>query len=121
MTLPIEQHLPAIQAALQEHSNLVLVAEPGAGKTTRVPRLLAELKPDREVWVLQPRRLAARLAAQRVAQEWGTPVGEAVGYRVRGDDVTTQRTRLVYMTEGLLLRSFAARHHAATGGRGGLR
>ncbi|HXC17318.1 MAG TPA: hypothetical protein VNV60_07760, partial [Holophagaceae bacterium] len=85
MTLPIEAILPQITEALRRGPNLVLTAEPGAGKTTRVPRALLEagLLGKGECWILEPRRLAARLAATRVATELGEPLGGTVGYAVR--------------------------------------
>lgn len=106
MTLPIEAVLPAITAALRSGPNLVLTAEPGAGKTTRVPRALLEagLLGDGECWILEPRRLAARLAATRVATEMGTLLGSTVGYAVRFESKVSKATRLRFVTEGLLLR-----------------
>ncbi|HEX5708409.1 MAG TPA: ATP-dependent helicase HrpB, partial [Pyrinomonadaceae bacterium] len=81
-------------------------APPGAGKTTRVPgRLLDEgIADGREVWVLEPRRMAARLAARRVAEERGESVGETVGYQVRFEEVGGPRTRLRFLTEGVFTR-----------------
>jgi ATP-dependent helicase HrpB len=89
---------------------VVLTAPPGAGKTTRVPPALIERagRAGGEVWVLEPRRLAVRLSARRVAEELGEPVGERVGYHVRFEDVASPRTRLRFVTEGVLLRRFAA-------------
>ena len=103
--LPIDSHLPAVCAALTE-GNLVLVAEPGAGKTTRVPPALVEagVAGGRRVVVLEPRRLAARAAARRVAQEMGAQVGGAVGYEVRFDRQVGPDTRVLFVTEGLLAR-----------------
>src|ERR1035438_8767313 len=71
--LPIDPFLPDIQRALENHSSLVLTAEPGAGKTTRVPTSLlnAPLLGQKQIWVLQPRRIAAKMAAHRVAEELG--------------------------------------------------
>jgi ATP-dependent helicase HrpB len=103
--LPIAAHLPRLRQALAEHPNLVLMAEPGAGKTTVVPRLLLERHPHEKVWVLQPRRLAARLAARYTAAQMGEAVGETVGYQVRFESKVGPHTRLVFMTEGLFLRS----------------
>lgn len=104
--LPIEAQLPAIAAALRRGPNLVLTAEPGAGKTTRVPRALLEagLLGEGECWILEPRRLAARLAATRVAAEMGMPLGATVGYAVRFESKVSKATRLRFVTEGLLLR-----------------
>jgi ATP-dependent helicase HrpB len=102
LALPIDAHLPALVAALRAAPNAVVVAEPGAGKTTRVPPAL--LDEAGEVWVLEPRRLAARLAARRVAEELGEKLGETVGYQVRFEDVSGPRTRLRFLTEGVLTR-----------------
>ena len=100
MKLPIDALLPRI---LETPENLVIEAPPGAGKTTRVPP--AFLGRDRgDVLVLEPRRLAARLAARRVASELGERVGETVGYQVRFEDVSSSRTRLRFVTEGVLTR-----------------
>lgn len=104
--LPIDPLLPDLVAALRSRRRLVLVAEPGAGKTTRVPRALlnAGLLEEGECWVLEPRRLAARLAARRVAAELGEEVGGRAGYMVRFEQRSSPRTRIRFVTEGLLLR-----------------
>jgi len=103
--LPIDPLLPAIVASLRTHPTLVIEAPPGAGKTTRVPRALLDsgLAPG-EIIVLEPRRLAARLAARRVAEELGESVGGTVGYQVRFEDVSSARTRIRFVTEGVLGR-----------------
>lgn len=101
--LPIDPLVPEIVAHLRSSNNLVLEAPAGAGKTTRVPPALLELF-DREVLVLEPRRLAARLAARFVAAARGEPVGETVGYQVRFEEVASARTRLRFLTEGVLTR-----------------
>jgi ATP-dependent helicase HrpB len=104
MKLPIDALLPAI---VEASGNLVIEAPPGAGKTTRVPPALlnnACARERREILVLEPRRLAARLAARRVASELGERVGETVGYQVRFEDVSGPRTRLRFLTEGVLTR-----------------
>lgn len=101
--LPVDSILPAIASALKGHSSLVLEAAPGAGKTTRVPpALLGQVAGD--VLVLEPRRLAARLAARRAAMEAGEALGETVGYQVRFEEVAGPRTRLRFVTEGVLTR-----------------
>ena len=103
--LPIDDVLPDIVAALRDGRSLVVEAPPGAGKTTRVPRALLEAGVvDGEIWILEPRRLPARLAAERVARELGERVGETVGYTVRFEDASSPRTRLRFVTEGLLTR-----------------
>ena len=101
--LPIEPLVPEIAESLRVSPNLVLEAPPGAGKTTRVPPALLEVIPG-EIWVLEPRRLAARLAARRVASELGERLGESVGYQVRFEEVAGPRTRLRFLTEGVLTR-----------------
>ena len=103
MRLPVDSLIPEILDHLRSANNLVLEAPPGAGKTTRVPPALAELF-DGEVLVLEPRRLAARLAARFVAAELGESVGGTVGYQVRFEDITGPRTRLRFLTEGVLTR-----------------
>ena len=98
--LPIDALLPAI---VEASGHLVIEAPPGAGKTTRVPPALLA-RTSGEILVLEPRRLAARLAARRVASELGERVGETVGYQVRFEDVSGPRTRLRFLTEGVLTR-----------------
>ncbi len=104
--LPIDSLLPGIVDALRRHGAAVVEAPPGAGKTTRVPRVILEasVAGNGEVLVLEPRRLAARLAARRVAEEIGDRVGGIVGYQVRFEDVTGPRTRLRFVTGGLFAR-----------------
>ncbi|HZN40052.1 MAG TPA: ATP-dependent helicase HrpB [Planctomycetota bacterium] len=104
--LPIDDVLPAVQQALTASTSLLLMAPPGSGKTTRVPPALLPLLGERggEVVVLEPRRLAARAAASRVAYELGTEVGALVGYQVRGDARTSRQTRIRFVTEGVLVR-----------------
>ncbi|MEA2625188.1 MAG: ATP-dependent helicase HrpB [Candidatus Binatota bacterium] len=107
--LPIEAVLGEVLAALRDSSRLVLGAPPGAGKTTRVPAALldAGLAGPGEVWVLEPRRIAARAAAEYVAAERGGGVGDEVGYRVRLEERGGTGTRLWFMTEGILTRRLA--------------
>lgn len=105
--LPIDAHLPEIVRALATTPNLVIEAPPGAGKTTRVPPALLEAGFS-EVLVLEPRRMAARLAARRVAEEMGEPVGETAGYHVRFEQQAGPRTRLRFLTEGVLTRRLLA-------------
>ncbi|MCE1228635.1 MAG: DEAD/DEAH box helicase, partial [Firmicutes bacterium] len=106
MSLPIDAQLPALVEALRAGRNVVLTAEPGAGKTTRTPRALldAGLLARGECWVLEPRRLAARMAAARVAEELNEPLGQRVGYAVRFEQKVSKATRIRFVTEGLLLR-----------------
>ncbi|GLH67962.1 ATP-dependent helicase HrpB [Geothrix edaphica] len=106
LSLPIDPLLPQLVESLRGNPNLVLQADPGAGKTTRVPPALldAGLLGDGECWILEPRRLAARLAATRVADELGEALGQRAGYAVRFEQKVSKATRLRFVTEGLLLR-----------------
>lgn len=106
IALPIDAHLDAVRDAVRSHAGVVIVAEPGAGKTTRVPPALLDLV-EGEIVVLEPRRIAARLAARFVAEELGEKVGERVGYQVRFDERVSKRTRIRFVTEGILLRRLA--------------
>jgi ATP-dependent helicase HrpB len=107
VTLPIDRHLDDILQKLDRAANLVLVAEPGAGKTTRLPpALLNRFK--NQILVLEPRRVAAIAAADRVAEENGFRLGDEVGYQVRFEAKTSAKTRLIYMTEALLARKLLA-------------
>ncbi len=106
VALPIDPILPELVEKLRSSPSLVLEAEPGAGKTTRVPWAMLEagLSGKGDILVLEPRRLATRLAAKFVAEERGEKPGETVGYQVRFEDVSGPKTRLRYLTEGVLTR-----------------
>jgi ATP-dependent helicase HrpB len=101
--LPVDAILPEVLSVLQHTTNLVIEAPPGTGKTTRVPPAVLSLVSG-EVIVLEPRRIAARLAARRVAWERGEEVGGTVGYQVRFEERIGPRTRLRFVTEGILTR-----------------
>ncbi len=101
--LPIDSALDAIVSTLARVGALVVEAPPGAGKTTRVPQALLPAM-DGEIIVLEPRRLAARMAADRVAFEMGESAGQTVGYKVRHLERTGPKTRLTFVTEGILTR-----------------
>ena len=105
-SLPVDEALPRLKAALAAHPSAVLVAPPGAGKTTRVPLALLEAPwlQGRRIVMQEPRRLAARAAARRMASTLGEAVGETVGYRVRFDTKVGPRTRIEVVTDGLFLR-----------------
>ncbi|HEY7591566.1 MAG TPA: ATP-dependent helicase HrpB [Actinophytocola sp.] len=105
--LPVRAVLGDVTGALDRHGAVVLVAPPGTGKTTVVPLALLESVGGRIV-VAEPRRLAARAAAARMAAILGEPVGETVGYAVRGDRRTSARTRIEVVTTGLLVRRLQA-------------
>lgn len=109
MTLPIHAVLPDLLAALRASRNAVLVAPPGAGKTTAVaPALLAEPWCSGEVLLLSPRRLAARAAAERMAAEAGEPVGRTFGYATRMDSKRSAATRVTVVTEGIFVARIQA-------------
>jgi ATP-dependent helicase HrpB len=101
--LPVRAVLDDVTAALAQHGTAVLVAPPGTGKTTLVPLAMAAATPGRIV-VAEPRRLATRAAAARMAELLGEPVGATVGYSVRGDRRTSKATRIEVVTSGLLVR-----------------
>lgn len=108
-SLPIDEVLPALLAALATRAVAVLEAPPGAGKTTRVPLALytAPWVQGGRVLMLEPRRLAARAAAHYMARTLGERVGETVGYRVRGETRVSAATRVEVVTEGVLTRLLA--------------
>ncbi|MEM9645809.1 MAG: DEAD/DEAH box helicase, partial [Planctomycetota bacterium] len=105
-TLPIDEVLPQIVEAVDRAQPIVLKAPPGAGKTTGVPPAVMDSNrlPSGQVLLIQPRRLAARSAAARIASLMGCVVGERVGHHVRFDRKVGPRTELIVMTTGILLR-----------------
>jgi ATP-dependent helicase HrpB len=110
MDFPVDAIVPALGDVLSRGTAALLVAEPGAGKTTRVPLLLRDqpwLK-GRKIVMLEPRRLSARAAARRMAETLGEEVGQTVGYAVRLDRKVSPRTRIEVVTEGILTRRLQA-------------
>ena len=105
-TLPIWEIHSRLLETLRSGNRLILSAPTGSGKTTQVPQMLlqADLLDQGQVVILQPRRLAARLLATRVAQELGVQLGQEVGYQIRFENVTSRQTRIRFVTEGVLLR-----------------
>ncbi len=103
--LPIDPVLPHLVDALRDRGAVVLVAPPGAGKTTRVPPALldAGLAGDGQIVMLEPRRVAARAAARRIALERGVALGDEVGFRIRFERKQSARTRILVVTEGILV------------------
>ena len=108
--LPIHDVLPEIQNTLKLHNRVVLQAPPGAGKTTAVPIALLDQPwlQGKQIIILEPRRLAARNAASRMAFLLNEKVGETVGYQIRQDKCYSQKTRILVLTEGILTRKLQA-------------
>src|SRR6266478_2396548 len=104
--LPIFELEHSIVGNLRSHSRLIIQAPTGSGKSTQVPQILLDhgLLGDGEVVILQPRRLATRLLAARVASERKSRLGDEVGYQIRFENITSPRTRIRFVTEGILLR-----------------
>jgi len=109
-TLPINAVLPEIKNTLNKHTRLVLQAPPGAGKTTAVPIALLDQEwlGDKQIILLEPRRLAARNAAARMAFLLNEKVGESVGYQIRQDNCFSDKTKILVVTEGILTRKLQA-------------
>jgi ATP-dependent helicase HrpB len=105
--LPIDPHVPVIEQAVRAARAVVIEASPGSGKTTRIPPALLDVV-EGAVWVLEPRRVAARAAASRVAEERGWRVGDEVGWLMRLDRRLGPATRLIFATEAVLTRRIAA-------------
>ncbi|XP_010569458.1 PREDICTED: putative pre-mRNA-splicing factor ATP-dependent RNA helicase DHX16 [Haliaeetus leucocephalus] len=108
-SLPIFPYRDELVAAIAQHQILVIEGETGSGKTTQIPQYLHEQGYTRQglkIGITQPRRVAAMSVAARVAVEMGTKLGNEVGYSIRFEDCTSERTVLKYMTDGMLLREF---------------
>ncbi len=105
-TLPIAGLIPQILSSLRAGSNLIITSATGSGKTTQVPQAILDdaTLGVRKIIVLEPRRVACRAAARRICEERGIALGSEVGYITRFDSCTSEKTRLVFMTDGLLLR-----------------
>ncbi len=108
--LPINKVLPEIQETLNTHNRVVLQASPGAGKTTAVPIALLDQPwlQDKQIIMLEPRRLAARNAAARMAFLLGEKVGQRIGYQIRQDSCFSDNTKILVVTEGILTRKLQA-------------
>ncbi|MDP6932554.1 MAG: ATP-dependent helicase HrpB [Myxococcota bacterium] len=104
MPLPVDRIVPALEQALSDHDCLLVCAPPGSGKTTRVPPAVRAWLGGPKVILLQPRRIAARASARRIAHEQNCAVGAEVGFRVRFENRTSAATRIEVLTEGLLTR-----------------
>ncbi|KAK3112154.1 hypothetical protein LTR53_011857 [Teratosphaeriaceae sp. CCFEE 6253] len=108
-TLPVYQYRDTFLQAVADYQILIVIGETGSGKTTQLPQYLYEAgycKDGKKVGCTQPRRVAAMSVAARVAEEIGVKVGNEVGYAIRFEDATSEKTALKYMTDGMLLREF---------------
>lgn len=108
--LPINQVIPSIKEKLNSHQSVVLQAPPGAGKTTALPLALLEehwLK-NRQIIMLEPRRLAVRSSAYRMAELLGEKVGQTIGYQIKMESIQSQATKILIVTEGILTRKLQA-------------
>lgn len=108
-SLPIFAYREGLLEAIDQFQTLIIVGETGSGKTTQLPQYLMEAgytKNGKKIGCTQPRRVAAMSVAARVAEEYGTKLGQEVGYSIRFEDCTSDRTVIKYMTDGMLLREF---------------
>jgi len=103
--LPIDSHIPEIIDAVKKYSTIIIKASPGSGKTTRLPWLLSE-ELNQKVAVLEPRRLAAKLAAQRIADENHITLGKEIGYHFRFEKNFSIESKVIFYTEGTFLKKF---------------
>ncbi|VVD05982.1 unnamed protein product [Leptidea sinapis] len=105
-SLPVYLVRARILDEIRKHPTMILIGETGSGKTTQIPQLIHEqrIEGGAAIAVTQPRRVAAITLAQRVAAEMNTDIGSIVGYSVRFEDVTSHRTKVIYLTDGMLLR-----------------
>ncbi len=110
LSLPIDSYLDNIADIWQRHSTVIVKASPGSGKTTRLPWRLAQIS-EKKVLVLEPRRLAAKLAATRIAYEEGLELGKEIGYHFRFEKNLTPDSKLVFYTEGTFLRLLLQNAH----------
>jgi ATP-dependent helicase HrpB len=110
LALPIYEIADSVVAALKRYQRLVVQAPTGSGISTQIPQILgkAGFAANGQILILQPRRLAARLLASRVAEEMGVRLGEEVGYQIRFEDRTSRKTRINFVTEGILMRKLIA-------------
>lgn len=104
--LPIDSIKEKIVSSFENYKNIILKASPGSGKTTRVPLYLLE-KTNKKIFILEPRRLAAKWAALQVARELGEPPGKSVGYIFRYEKLVSEQTRIIFLTEGTFLKILA--------------
>eukprot|EP00331_Platyophrya_macrostoma_P000488 CAMPEP_0176405924 /NCGR_PEP_ID=MMETSP0127-20121128/601_1 /TAXON_ID=938130 /ORGANISM="Platyophrya macrostoma, Strain WH" /LENGTH=690 /DNA_ID=CAMNT_0017785023 /DNA_START=20 /DNA_END=2092 /DNA_ORIENTATION=- len=102
--LPVYEAKENIQRLVRRYQTVLLVGETGSGKTTQVPQFVLEMNPEHAIACTQPRRVAAMSVSERVAEELDVTLGDEVGYTIRFDDVSSSKTRVKYLTDGMLLR-----------------
>lgn len=102
--LPVYDAKDNIQRLIRRYQSVLLVGETGSGKTTQVPQFVLEMNPEHAIACTQPRRVAAMSVSERVAEELDVELGNEVGYTIRFDDVSSAKTRIKYLTDGMLLR-----------------
>ncbi|CUG28552.1 pre-mRNA splicing factor ATP-dependent RNA helicase, putative [Bodo saltans] len=102
--LPITEAKDQIQRLVRRYQTVLLVGETGSGKTTQVPQFVLEMNPEGAIACTQPRRVPAMSVSERVAEEMDVTLGDEVGYTIRFDDVSSDKTRIKYLTDGMLLR-----------------
>jgi ATP-dependent helicase HrpB len=103
MNLPIDSHLEKINNLILNHPVVILKASPGSGKTTRIPPFISQ-NIQKKIFVLEPRRLAAKMSAERIAEESKTELGNFVGYSFRFEKVFSKNTKIIFQTEGTFLK-----------------
>ena len=104
LALPVDDVLGELASLLATHDSVLICAPPGSGKTTRVPPAVQKMVGQQKVLLLQPRRIAARSSAHRIAHEEGCAIGSRVGFRIRFENRTSSETKIEVITEGLLTR-----------------
>ncbi|MFM8214937.1 MAG: DEAD/DEAH box helicase [Pirellula sp.] len=103
--LPVDEYLDQVAQAVCKHSIAAIEAPPGTGKTTRIaPSLRSLISDGKRIYLVQPRRIAARSVAERIAQESNQRVGQQIGYAIRFEQKISEQTQLVVVTEGILIR-----------------
>lgn len=108
-SLPVFSYRDELLQAVEDYQTIIIVGETGSGKTTQIPQYLAEAgftKDGKKIGCTQPRRVAAMSVAARVSEEMNTKIGHEVGYSIRFEDCTSEKTIIKYMTDGMLLREF---------------
>ena len=101
--LPIDNHIPQLKKELQKNPRLILIATPGAGKSTRVPPAFLQQESGK-ILLVEPRRTAAKMLAHRISEEQQSHLGSDIGYQIRFDNQTRKDTKLIVATEGIVLQ-----------------